>query len=135
VKDACGRQLRKKQYTARLFTLRRGVLPVLAMSSYCDGKVYLYIKWASNRLNISTGCRTTYHHNYSVTNASEPLAQRVYTMKIPVYLQVAEKSFVEVELINWFRSLLKEAYVSIILLMVLTNSVEQQFWQGYCSNI
>jgi hypothetical protein len=42
-KADCGRQLRKKQYTARLFTLRRGVLPVLAISSYCDGEIHLHI--------------------------------------------------------------------------------------------
>ncbi|KAJ7578705.1 hypothetical protein C8J56DRAFT_1060151 [Mycena floridula] len=71
-----------------LYTLRRGVLPVFSHSLYCRG------------------CFTRYYLNYSVTNADDPQAQRVYykTGTIPRFLHVTEKSFVEAELAVFFET-------------------------------
>ncbi|KAF8574954.1 hypothetical protein K439DRAFT_1649684 [Ramaria rubella] len=61
----------------QLFTLRRGVLPVWAVSSYCKN------------------CSTRYYHNYSVTLASAPDATRNYYCTISPFIQVTGHSYIE----------------------------------------
>ncbi|KAJ7510392.1 hypothetical protein B0H11DRAFT_1701987, partial [Mycena galericulata] len=72
---------------ARLYTLHRGILPVFSKSLYCRR------------------CLTRYYHNYSVTKASEPNAQRVYYKEdVPAFIHVTESCFVEQKLCTYFEA-------------------------------
>ncbi|KAJ4467726.1 hypothetical protein C8J55DRAFT_438525, partial [Lentinula edodes] len=70
----------------KLFTLKRGVLPASSVSLYCRT------------------CNTRYFHNYYVTRASEPLAQRIYYGGIPDILQISEQILVESSLAILFEN-------------------------------
>ncbi|KAJ7116818.1 hypothetical protein C8R43DRAFT_902319 [Mycena crocata] len=71
---------------ARLYTLRRGVLPVFSKSRYCRF------------------CRTRYYNNYFVCDAKEPTAKRqYYSEEIPKFIHVTETSFVDPELCTYIR--------------------------------
>ncbi|KAJ7286256.1 hypothetical protein C8J57DRAFT_1169032 [Mycena rebaudengoi] len=70
---------------ARLYTLHRGILPVFSRSLYCRK------------------CFTRFYSNYSVSNASNADAQRVYyTIDIPNIIHVTETCFVERQLCIYF---------------------------------
>ncbi|KAJ7220636.1 hypothetical protein GGX14DRAFT_354323 [Mycena pura] len=72
---------------SRLYTLKRGILPVFSKSLYCRK------------------CYTRYYHNYSVQNASDPASQRVYyTTDIPEIIHVTESCFVERKLCVYFET-------------------------------
>ncbi|KAJ6577694.1 hypothetical protein B0H19DRAFT_931792 [Mycena capillaripes] len=71
---------KRQEYPATFFTLRRGVLPITVVSLYCQY------------------CQTTYHHNYKVWHASDPLAQREYYGGIPDRIMVSMHHVVEREL-------------------------------------
>ncbi|KAJ7510345.1 hypothetical protein B0H11DRAFT_1702034, partial [Mycena galericulata] len=70
---------------ARLFTLRRGILPVFSTSLYCHR------------------CSTRYYHNYSVEKASGPNARNMYyTSDVPSIIHVTDTCFVETPLCIYF---------------------------------
>ncbi|KAJ7151061.1 hypothetical protein C8R46DRAFT_914205 [Mycena filopes] len=69
-----------REYQGIFFTLRRGVLPITIASMYCQH------------------CQSTYHHNYKVRHASEPLAQREYYGGVPDRIMVSMHHVVEREL-------------------------------------
>ncbi|KAJ7612384.1 hypothetical protein DFH06DRAFT_1345128 [Mycena polygramma] len=69
----------------RLFTLRRGVLPIFSKSLYCRG------------------CHTRYYNNYFVRDAKQPNARREYYSKDPpLLLHVHESTYVDTELCRYF---------------------------------
>ncbi|KAJ7131748.1 hypothetical protein C8R43DRAFT_895691 [Mycena crocata] len=76
----------ENQVEARLYTLRRGVLPVFSKSRYCRF------------------CHTRYYNNYFVRDAKEPTAKRqYYSDEIPKFIHVTETSFVDPELCAYIR--------------------------------
>lgn len=78
---------------SRLYTLRRGVLPVFSVSTYCRRELschfYLF------EPHYSSDCFTRYYHNYAVQNAKDENAARVYYEGAPDIIHVAEQSFIE----------------------------------------
>jgi len=66
-----------RKVEARLYTLRRGVLPVYSVSMYCRH------------------CFTRYYRDYSVQHAHKPNSRREYYGETPQFIHVAEHSFVE----------------------------------------
>ncbi|KAJ7492057.1 hypothetical protein FB451DRAFT_1021989, partial [Mycena latifolia] len=82
----------KRVVEARLYTLRRGILPVFSKSLYCRG------------------CHTRYYHNYYVHEAHNPTAQRQYYgpqsasegHTISNYIHVLESCYVEWALCVYF---------------------------------
>ncbi|KAJ7336318.1 hypothetical protein DFH08DRAFT_706356, partial [Mycena albidolilacea] len=77
----------KRIVEARLYTLRRGIIPIFSKSLYCRG------------------CHTRYYHNYSVSEAENPEAQRqYYAVEVPKYIHVFESCYVEQELCHYFGS-------------------------------
>lgn len=84
-----------ERYSAVLFTLRRGALPITAESRYCKSK------YSDNQfVPVSQGaeCLTRYHHDFYVRNPSDPRAQRVYYSSMPQAIGTTEHVFVEPEL-------------------------------------
>ncbi|KAJ7135526.1 hypothetical protein C8R46DRAFT_1181090 [Mycena filopes] len=70
----------------RLYTLRRGVLPIFSKSLYCHA------------------CHIRYYNNYYVRDASEPTARRTYySHEIPKLIHVTETTYVEPDLCQYFR--------------------------------
>ncbi|KAJ7126410.1 hypothetical protein C8R43DRAFT_1134993 [Mycena crocata] len=81
----------ENQVEARLYTLRRGVLPVFSKSRYCRF------------------CHTRYYNNYFVRDAKEPTAKRqYYSDEIPKFIHVTETSFVDPELCAYIPVLVRE---------------------------
>ncbi|KAJ7886648.1 hypothetical protein B0H13DRAFT_1889165 [Mycena leptocephala] len=77
---------------ARLYTLRRGVLPVFSKSLYCRS------------LLNGTACNTRYYNNYFVQNASKEDSRRqYYSAELPALIHVTETSYVEQDLCKYFR--------------------------------
>ncbi|KAJ7225287.1 hypothetical protein GGX14DRAFT_349519 [Mycena pura] len=77
----------KRTVEARLYTLRRGILPIFSQSLYCRH------------------CHTRYYHNYSVQEAHNPAAQReYYSTEIPNYIHVFESCYVERALCVYFET-------------------------------
>ncbi|KAF8579378.1 hypothetical protein K439DRAFT_1620562 [Ramaria rubella] len=76
----------ERKTEGQLFTLRRGVLPVWAVSSYCKN------------------CSTRYYHNYSVTLSSAPGATRNYYCTISPFIQVTGHSYVEADLCKFIET-------------------------------
>ncbi|KAF8199876.1 hypothetical protein K438DRAFT_670588 [Mycena galopus ATCC 62051] len=74
------RLTKRQEYSATLFTLRRGILPITIVSKYCQN------------------CNTTYHHNYKIRHASQPEAQREYYGGVPELLMVSMHHVVERQL-------------------------------------
>ncbi|KAJ7892674.1 hypothetical protein B0H13DRAFT_1625428, partial [Mycena leptocephala] len=71
---------------ARLYTLRRGVLPVFSKSLYCRS------------------CNTRYYNNYFVQNASkEDSRWQYYSAELPALIHVTKTSYVEQDLCKYFR--------------------------------
>ncbi|KIM76724.1 hypothetical protein PILCRDRAFT_77520 [Piloderma croceum F 1598] len=85
-KSGCnnGHLTESRKVESRLYTLKRGVLPVYSLSTYCRR------------------CSTRYYHNYSVQHAAHPDAKRDYYGGIPGYMHVAEHSFAERSLCVYF---------------------------------
>ncbi|KAJ7221442.1 hypothetical protein GGX14DRAFT_353507, partial [Mycena pura] len=70
---------------ARLYTLHRGVLPIISKSSYCRS------------------CHTRYYPNYFVRNAENTTACReYYDSSVPEFIHVTESSFAERKLCVYF---------------------------------
>jgi hypothetical protein len=87
---------------ARLYTLRRGIIPIFSKSLYCRGRFLFPL---SNLLLIFQGCHTRYYHNYSVSDAENPDARRqYYAVEVPKYIHVFESCYVEQELCHYFGS-------------------------------
>ncbi|KAJ7168262.1 hypothetical protein C8R43DRAFT_876677, partial [Mycena crocata] len=80
----------KRDVEARLYTLRRGILPIFSRSLYCRK------------------CSTRYYHNYSVQEVANTSACRTYYLgpkfQVPEYIHVFESSFVERALCTYFES-------------------------------
>ncbi|KAJ7486073.1 hypothetical protein B0H11DRAFT_1721890, partial [Mycena galericulata] len=83
----------KRIVEARLYTLRRGILPIFSKSLYCRG------------------CNTRYYHNYYVCEAQSSTAQRQYYQPetvdaplMPNYIHVFESCYVERELCVYFET-------------------------------
>ncbi|KAJ6476418.1 hypothetical protein C8R45DRAFT_379283 [Mycena sanguinolenta] len=69
----------------RLYTLRRGVLPIFSKSTYCRS------------------CRTRYYNNYFIHEASGPESRRqYYSEEVPTFIHVHETSYVDVDLCKYF---------------------------------
>ncbi|KAJ7125554.1 hypothetical protein C8R43DRAFT_898602, partial [Mycena crocata] len=69
----------------RLFTLRRGVLPIFSKSKYCRS------------------CQTRYYNNYFVHQASKVDARRqYYSEEVPTYIHIHETSYIDTELCKYF---------------------------------
>ncbi|KAJ7503848.1 hypothetical protein B0H11DRAFT_1613914, partial [Mycena galericulata] len=69
----------------RLYTLRRGVLPIFSKSLYCRS------------------CHTRYYNNYFVRNASESSAKReYYSQDMPQLIHLTESTYVEPDLCRYF---------------------------------
>ncbi|KAJ6542571.1 hypothetical protein B0H19DRAFT_1170950 [Mycena capillaripes] len=83
-----------REYESRLYTLHRGVLPILSHSTYCRK------------------CLTRYYHNYSVKNAAADNAQRIYYAEQSSILHVFEHSFVERGLCQFFEAQMALAHCS-----------------------
>ncbi|KAJ6475036.1 hypothetical protein C8R47DRAFT_1293375, partial [Mycena vitilis] len=83
-----------REYESRLYTLHRGVLPVLSHSTYCRK------------------CLTRYYHNYSVQNAASESAERTYYTEQSNILHVFEHSFVEGDLCRFFEAEMALAHCS-----------------------
>ncbi|KAI0049302.1 hypothetical protein FA95DRAFT_1489519 [Auriscalpium vulgare] len=75
-----------RQVQARLWTLRRGVLPVWSLSLYCRS------------------CLTRYYNNYFVHEASHREATREYYGAMPRFIHVTEQSFIELALCIFFET-------------------------------
>lgn len=104
-KDAHLAEPRKVE--SRLYTLRRGVLPVYSVSKYCRSKFTITIGCSNGNTDgpsISTDCLTRYYHNYSVQHAGHPHSKREYYGGVPDPIHVAEHSFVERALCIYFET-------------------------------
>ncbi|KAJ7066139.1 hypothetical protein C8F01DRAFT_1019366 [Mycena amicta] len=88
----------------RLYTLRRGVLPAYQVSLYC-------------RL-----CSTRYYYAYSVSNASDASAERLYHKDTPTYIQAQDTSFLEDCLCEYFELQICLSHTSTTNLARLYNS-------------
>ncbi|KAF8583181.1 hypothetical protein K439DRAFT_1507019 [Ramaria rubella] len=90
LKPECNQQklVDERRTEGQLFTLRRGVLPIWAVSSYCKK------------------CNTRYHSNYSVTTPSAPDAIRsyYYNRDIPIFIQVTGHSYIEAALCRFIET-------------------------------
>ncbi|KAJ7612433.1 hypothetical protein DFH06DRAFT_1484842 [Mycena polygramma] len=84
LKPACNSH-KLAEVLGRLYTLRRGVLPIFSKSLYCRY------------------CHTRYYHNYFVTQAGAPGARReYYSEKVPAFLHVSESAYIESDLCRQF---------------------------------
>jgi hypothetical protein len=98
-RDGCGHAhlSETRRVESRLYTLRRGVLPVFSVSTYCRStSVLVQICQHSVRINCnSVECSTRYYHDYSVQHASNSNARREYYGGVPEYMHITESSFME----------------------------------------
>lgn len=90
----------RKSYIGKLFTLRRGVLPIKIVSMYCyrecrQYNIYIFAK-------CILGCTTTYHLNNRVTRSSHPDSRREYYGGVPEYIQAAKHIVFERDLCSLF---------------------------------
>ncbi|KAJ7267708.1 hypothetical protein B0H12DRAFT_1068094 [Mycena haematopus] len=77
----------ERSVEGRLYTLRRGILPIFSKSLYCRS------------------CHTRYYHNYFVSDAGDPnqLAKRqYYSHEVPTFIHFHESSYVEANLCHQF---------------------------------
>ena len=102
-KSGCnnGHLTESRKVESRLYTLKRGVLPVYSVSTYCR-RMLLVLVLSMQNLTFLIGCSTRYYHNYSVQHAAHPDAKRDYYGGIPGYMHVAEHSFAERSLCVYF---------------------------------
>ncbi|RPD59431.1 hypothetical protein L227DRAFT_503555, partial [Lentinus tigrinus ALCF2SS1-6] len=97
--DGCSRKGlsiagKRHEYAGKLFTRRRGVLPIRIVTLYCKE------------------CHTTYRPNYIVRHASSPDAKREYYVGIPEALEVAQHTYIDKDLLILFRAQMAFAHVS-----------------------
>lgn len=109
----CRRKLvYKPPITGVLYTISRGVVPILCPSLYCNGERFLYHTFQQHKLlrirsNFvhAAGCRTRFYHNYYVKNASGPGPIRTYySPASPAQIEISDHIFVDVGFCEWIRS-------------------------------
>ena len=84
----------------RLYTLRRGLLPIQSRSYYCSSESSPSTSLPTNK-GVSE-CNTRYYHNYSITRAGDADSVREYYPGHHRYLQVHHSAFIEDELCEYF---------------------------------
>lgn len=90
---------------ARLFTLRRGILPIFPVSVYCRGMSIYTSQIRGLPTPLQSGCHTRYYPCYSVKDAVNDNSERIfYPGPIPDIIHVTESCFVERELIIFFET-------------------------------
>ncbi|KAJ7086968.1 hypothetical protein C8R44DRAFT_650414, partial [Mycena epipterygia] len=83
----------EKVVEGRLYTLHRGILPIWSKSLYCRP------------------CHTRYYNNYYVRDAKEDAARReYYSPQMPDFIHVAEASYVEPQLCQYFALQMVQSY-------------------------
>ena len=110
--EGCSRQGqsiagKRQEYSAYLFTRRRGVLPVRVVTQYCKGILFSSLtscNFNHSRSTPSIGCHTTYRPNYIIQHAQSPDSKRLYYSGVPELLEVAEHTYIEKELVALFRA-------------------------------
>lgn len=93
-----------KMVEARLFTLRRGILPVFPIHTYCRSPFILYHPLVLLLMPF-TDCHTRYYPCYSVKDAKNADSKRqFYPGPVPNVIHVTETCYVEKDLIVLFET-------------------------------
>nr|GAT54678.1 predicted protein [Mycena chlorophos] len=84
----------------RLYTLRRGILPIQQISLYCRGAVAFICN--EDWLNGNIDCKTRYYYAYSVSDAENVNAEQVYYRDPLPYIHAGETMYFEADLCEYF---------------------------------